>query len=98
MEFLYADNNPCMREDLPNDTVRDEIFYECVAIDEFHYDIYTYKRGSYGGETTNWASVVENVWLSLDLSKLSDDELIITYCIKSNLGLDDNVVYKYSRE
>jgi len=99
MEFRYVDNKPCMCKDLHSDTsyVRDVIFYDFSVVDEFHYNAYTYKRNSYGGEGDNWSEDVQLVWWSFDLSNLSNGELSMTYNKATDNGFVDNSnTFKYS--
>lgn len=99
LEFQYIDKKPCMSREYQKDNGNspDEFFYDLSAIDEFNYDVYTYKRGSYGGEGANWSSDVRLVWWSFDLSNLSNGELSITYHIATDSSIDDSNTFKYRR-
>ena len=99
MQFQYVDKKPCMSREYPEQgSSADEFFYDLASIDEFSYDVYTYMRGSYGGEGANWSSDVRLVWWSFDLSNLSNGELSITYNIATDNGsIDNSNTFKYSR-
>ena len=98
LEFQYIDKKPCMNREYQKDNGNspDEFFYDLSAIDEFNYDVYTYKRGSYGGKGTNWSSDIRLVWWSFDLSNLSNGELSITYHIATDSSIDNSNTFKYS--
>lgn len=101
MKFQYNGKTPCISRDYHSDEsyITDTLFYDISSMDEFHYDIYTYKRDSYGGEGDNWSSDVRLVWWRLDLSNLSNDELKITYNIAMDDGSIDNYnSFKYIRD
>lgn len=99
IKFEYVDNKPYMSRDAHKNgiTLRGDFFYELDSIDEFHYDVYTYKRGSYGGEGANWSDDVRLVWYNFDLSNISNGELILTYHIALDNGFVDNHRFTYSK-
>lgn len=98
LEFRYVDKKPCMSRDYQRDDgySPDEFFYDIASINEFTYDVYTYKRGSYGGEGANWSSDVRLVWWSFDLNNLANGEISMTYNIATDNGsIDDSNTFKY---
>ena len=100
LNFRYIDKKPCMSMEYQKDNgySPDVFFYDLASIDEFSYDVYTYKRNGYGGEGANWSSDVRLVWWNFDLSNLSSGELLITYNIATDNGFIDNSnTFKYSR-
>ena len=100
LAFEYVDNKPCISRDLQRSDgyARDEFFYDIASIDEFTYDVYTYKRSSYGGEGDNWDSDVRLVWWSFDLTNLASGEIVLTYNIAFDSGFIDNAnTLKYTR-
>lgn len=99
IKFEYVDNKPYISRDAHKNgiTLRGDYFYELDSIDEFHYDVYTYKRGSYGGEGANWSDDVRLVWYNFDLSNISNGELILTYHIALDNGFVDKHRFTYSK-
>lgn len=100
MELRYTDGQPRMSRytQVENHYYRDEIFYDFAAIDEYHYNAYIYKRGSYGGEVGNWSEDVKIAWYNFDLSNLEDGKLIIKDYISWDNGYLDERTYVYSRD
>ena len=99
MEFLYVDKVPCMRKYTQRDDVHyaDEVFFEADIIDEFHYDAYIYKKGSYENEGANWGDDALRAWWSFDLRNLSNGELLMTYNVAFDGGfIDDANTFKYT--
>lgn len=86
LEFRYVDKKPCMRRiyDTGNN---DEFFYDFEATDEFHYKIY---KERYTADDT------QLYWYDLDLSNISNGELLMNYHILYDNGYIDNHALKYS--
>lgn len=101
VEFQYVDKTPRMvKASLTGERhYGDRIFYDLEAMDEYHYAVYTYKKGSYGGEGANWSSDVQSVWWLFDLSDLANGKLSMTYNIAMDSGSIDNYnAYTYIRQ
>lgn len=97
LEFGFTDNMPCMHK-IYTSTIRDEIFYDLTSIDAFHYDAYTYKKGSYENEQAHWGEDTLLAWYSFDLTNISDGELLINYHVAFNNGFVDNHQFRYRLE
>lgn len=99
MKFRYVDGMPCMSSTVHTTTgeiqVRDVQFYDISVIDEYHYNVYMYKRGSYNGTNSPWSDDILLVWYSIDLSNISDGELMQGYHISFEDGFVDNHMFKY---
>lgn len=94
LKFGFTSNMPCMST-IYDQLIRDEIFYELSPIDAFHYDAYTYKRGSYETEGNTWGDEVRLVWYSFDLSNISEGELLFTRNVAFDNGFIDEYLGKY---
>ncbi|RGC26481.1 hypothetical protein DWX59_16300 [Enterocloster aldenensis] len=99
LTLRYVDNVPCLSREYHGDNsyTKNVFFYDLASIDEFDYDVYTYKRGSYGGEGSNWSDDVRLVWYNFDLSNISGGELLISYNIAFDNGFIDNHRFRYSK-
>lgn len=99
LTLRYVDNVPCLSREYHGDNsyTKNVFFYDLASIDEFDYDVYTYKRGSYGGEGSNWSDDVRLVWCNFDLSNISGGELLISYNIAFDNGFIDNHRFRYSK-
>lgn len=100
VEFCHVDNKACMRKEFrgKDSYVSDVFFYDIASTNAIFYDVYTYIRGSFGGEGANWSSDVRAVWWSFDLSNLANGEIVLTYIIATDNGfIDDANVFKYRR-
>ena len=64
LTFRYVDNLPCLSRKYHGDNtqIANTFVYDIASISEFDYDLYNYKRGSYGGEGDNWSDDVRLVW------------------------------------
>lgn len=100
MELRYTDGQPCMSRytQVENHSYPDLIYYDFAAVDEKHYNVYLYKRGSYGDDYGNWSEDVKLVWYNFDLSNLEDGKLVIKYYISWDNGYLDERTYVYSRD
>ncbi len=99
LTFRYVDNLPCLSREYHGENTQDvnTFFYDIASISEFSYDLYNYKRGSYGGEGDNWSDDVRLVWYNFDLSNISNGKLILTYHIALDNGFVDNHRFTYSK-
>lgn len=98
IEFLTVDGEYCIRRFNKDRTAyQDDPLYDFTAVDESHYNIYRYKRNSYGGEFGNFSDDVQLVWYDLDLSNLSSGELTIERNLSRDNGFVDSGTYKYRR-
>lgn len=99
LTFRYVDNLPCLSREYHGENAQtaNTFFYEIASISEFDYDLYHYKRGSYGGEGANWSDDVRLVWYNFDLSNISNGELILTYHIALDNGFVDKHRFTYSK-
>ncbi len=99
IEFGYDGGTPCMRRNSRQDDVRlaGEKFYELVAVDPLSYNAYTYKRGFYETEGSNWGDEVQSAWYSFDLSELERGTLIMGYHVIFTDGyVDNDHIFRYS--
>ena len=99
LTFRYVDNLPCLSREYHGENAQtaNTFFYDIASISGFDYDLYNYKRGSYGGEGDNWSDDVRLVWYNFDLSNISNGELILTYHIAFDNGFVDNHRFTYSK-
>lgn len=99
LTFRYVDNLPCLSREYHDENAQtaNTFFYDIASISEFDYDLYHYKRGSYGGEGANWSDDVRLVWYNFDLSNISNGELILTYHIALDNGFVDKHRFTYSK-
>ncbi len=103
LEFQYIDNIPCMNHESLNSDIclRDTFFndYEVVFIDEFHYNVYYYRKGEFNAdESANWSDDMQLVWYSFDLSNISDGELSIGFHLRFSNGFVDDHIFKYHKD
>lgn len=98
LKFQYIDDVPCLSREHPGDNslTSNVFFYDLASVNEFDYDLYSYKRGSYGGEGANWRDEVRLVWYNFDLSNISNGQIILTNYIAQDNGFVDKHIFKYS--
>lgn len=99
IKFEYVDNKPYMSRDAHKDgiTLNGDFFYDLEPVDEFHYNVYMYKRGSYGDERANWSEETQLVWFNFDLSKISDGEILLSRYATYDNGYVDIHKLRYSK-
>lgn len=102
VEFQYIDGTPRIVRIFKNYNdeyyTREYAVYECVKVDDYHYNVYDYKKDSYNVTNSPWDEDVLLAGYEIDLTNISDGKLIIkdqTYWVNGHI---DTQLYEYHKE